>query len=195
MKTMRLAAAAMVMAAVVSARGADTPATAPAKTLVIVKAVYGDLPSGDKSDVTDKVKAMVKDNELSVDATNDNFDDPASGKIKKLQVDYTVDGVKKSKLVPERSTMLISPNAPEPTKLIIKKAVYGDLKGGKTVDVTDLLKGIEVKEAVTITVTSDSFSDPAPDAPEKSLKVDYVLNGVEKSVTVKDGDELNLKAE
>ena len=84
---------------------ADAPA---AKKLVIVKAVYGDLPSGDKTDVTAKVAAMVKDNALSVEATNDNFDDPAEGIEKKLQVDYTVDGVAKTKTVDEGETLNIS---------------------------------------------------------------------------------------
>ncbi len=34
----------------------------------------------------------VKDNALSVDATNDNFTDPVEGVDKKLRVEYTVDG-------------------------------------------------------------------------------------------------------
>jgi hypothetical protein len=76
--------------------------------LVIVKAVYGDLPSGNRTDVTEKVAAMVKDNALSVDATNENFGDPADWCVKKLRVDYTFNGVAKSKTVDERQTLTIS---------------------------------------------------------------------------------------
>lgn len=87
---------------------ADTaPATQKAK-LVIKKAVYGDLPDGDKIDVTEKVAAMVKDDALSVDATNDNFTDPAVGTGKQLKVDYTFDGKEKSKTVNENETLAIS---------------------------------------------------------------------------------------
>ena len=80
----------------------------PAGKLVIVKAVYGDLPDGNKIDVTEKVAAMVKDDALSVQATNDNFTDPADGIVKKLKVDYKFDGVEKSKTVTENDTLTIS---------------------------------------------------------------------------------------
>ena len=87
-----------------SGSGAD----APVAKLVIVKAVYGDLPDGDKMDVTNKVKAMVKDGALSVEANNDNFGDPAEGVVKKLKVDYTFEGKAKSKTVDEGETLTIS---------------------------------------------------------------------------------------
>jgi hypothetical protein len=85
----------------------DAPKAAAPK-LVIVKAEYGDLPDGAKSDVTKKVAEMVKDGELSVDATNDNFGDPAEGVVKKLRVDYTFNGEKKSKTVDENQMLKIS---------------------------------------------------------------------------------------
>ena len=89
---------------------ADTPATttAPKARLVITKAVYGDLPDGGKIDVTKKIADLVKDNALSVAATNDNFTDPAEGVLKKLKVDYTFDGKEKSKTVDENETLAIS---------------------------------------------------------------------------------------
>jgi len=89
-------------------RAADTaPATQKVK-LVVKKAVYGDLPDGAKIDVTEKVAKMVKEDALSVDATNDNFTDPAVGVAKKLTVDYTFDGKEKSKTVNENETLTIS---------------------------------------------------------------------------------------
>ncbi len=58
--------------------------------MVIVKAEYGNLPDGPLADVTRQVAALVKAGALSVDASNDNFGDPAQGKSKKLRVDYRV---------------------------------------------------------------------------------------------------------
>jgi len=79
-----------------------------AARLVIVKAVFGDLPSGRSVDVTKKVAKMVKDGALSVTATTANFTDPAVGVVKKLRVDYIFNGVSKSKTVDENQTLTIS---------------------------------------------------------------------------------------
>jgi hypothetical protein len=89
-----------------SARADD----AAAGKLVITKAFYGDLPDGPKTDVTDKVAAMVKDDKLTVEASNDNFGDPIEGTVKKLKVEYTVNGVAHSKTVNEGETLSISDN-------------------------------------------------------------------------------------
>ena len=95
------------MALADEAAPAATP-KADAPKLVIVKAEYGDLPDGAKTDVTKKVAEMVKQDALSVDATNDNFGDPAAGVGKKLRVEYTFNGAKKSKTVDEGQTLTIS---------------------------------------------------------------------------------------
>ena len=79
-----------------------------APKIVIIKAVYGDLPDGKSSDVTDKVKGMVTKDGLTVDATNDNFGDPVEGTVKKLKVDYEYNGKKNSKTVDENQTLKIS---------------------------------------------------------------------------------------
>ncbi|MCX5655591.1 MAG: DUF3395 domain-containing protein [Planctomycetota bacterium] len=105
--TLALVSCFVIGLASVAILAADAAAPSPSK-LVIVKAEYGDLPSGDKVDVTKKVAEMVKDGALSVEATNDNFTDPAEGTVKKLRVDYTFDGVAKSKTVDEGETLTIS---------------------------------------------------------------------------------------
>ena len=103
-----VAVALVVSLAWSTVKAADTaPATQKAR-LVITKAVYGDLPDGGKIDVTEKVAKMVKDDALSVDATNDNFTDPAVGTGKTLKVDYTFDGKDNSKSVAENETLTIS---------------------------------------------------------------------------------------
>jgi len=75
--------------------------------LVIRKAVYGALPKGPSGDVTEEVAAMVKKNVLSVQATNELFGDTANGIVKKLRVDYTFDGIEKTKTVGENQTLTI----------------------------------------------------------------------------------------
>lgn len=85
-----------------------TIATKPSK-IKIVKAEYGDLPSGTKTDVTAKVQSMVTGHSLSIEASNTNFGDPIEGTGKKLKVEYTFEGgAAKSKEVAEGETLSIS---------------------------------------------------------------------------------------
>ena len=93
-----------------SSKNPDTVPKSGSSRLVIRKAVYGDLPDGGNDDVTLTVAEMVRANALEVTANNDNFGDPASGKIKELRVDYTFDGWKKSVTVQENETLEISPS-------------------------------------------------------------------------------------
>jgi hypothetical protein len=92
---------------VTPAAPAETTRPAARSKLVIKRAIYGALPSGKFVDVTDKVAKMVKDNTLSVEASNAAFGDPASGASKTLRVDYILDGVEKYKAVGERKVLTI----------------------------------------------------------------------------------------
>ena len=164
------------------------PARAEDHKLVITKAVYGDLPSGNSTDVTDKVAAMVKDGKLKVEATNDNFGDPAEGVTKKLKVDYTVDGAAGSKTVEENQTLKVSA---VPPKLAIKKAVYGDLPNGASTDVTQKVVEKAEEDSLTIDASNELFGDPA-EGIVKKLKVDYAFEGKEKSKTVDENTTLTI---
>jgi len=73
--------------------------------IVIRKAVYGDLPDGKQANVTRKVAKLVKGGATSVEASNTNFGDPVQGTAKKLRVDYTINGVARSKTVREKDTI------------------------------------------------------------------------------------------
>ena len=163
-------------------------ADAPAGKLVIVKAVYGDLPDGAKTDVTEKVVAMVKDDALSVVASNDNFGDPAEGAAKKLTVDYTIDGVAKTKTVNEGETLVLSAKAP---KLLIRKAVYGDLPDGAKTDVTEKVQAKVANDSLSVEATNENFGDPAENVAKK-LTVDYTFDGKDGSKTVNEGETLTI---
>ena len=132
-----LLAVLLAVLACLLSRGAWEPAARAADAadakLVVTKAYYGDLPDGAKTDVTDKVAALVKEGRLSVEASNDNFGDPAEGVVKKLRVEYAVDGVARSKTVDEGQTLTVTS---KPSKIVIRKAVYGDLPDGPKADVT-----------------------------------------------------------
>ena len=76
--------------------------------VVIRKAVYGSLPSGAQADVTAKVAELVKGGAVAVDASNDNFGDPANGTTKRLRVEYTTEGVAETKTVNEGESMALT---------------------------------------------------------------------------------------
>jgi len=188
---------ALVTCAWLLAGGVAAAADAAPAKLVIVKAVYGDLPDGAKVVVTEKVAALVKDNALTVDATNDNFTDPAEGVGKKLQVDYTLDGVAGSKTVEENATLTIaaaSAGANPSKKLVIVKAVYGDVPNGASVVVTDKVAAKVKDDALTVDATNDNFTDPA-DGVGKKLVVDYTLDGIPSSKTVEENATLTIAAD
>lgn len=144
----------------------------PAK-LVIVKAVYGDLPDGTKSDMTEKVKGLVNADGLSVAATNENFGDPVEGTVKKLKVEYTLDDAKLEQTVAENETLTISL---KPSKLKIVKALYGDLPDGTKADVTAKVQTMVKDDALSVGATNENFGDPV-DGVVKKLKVEFTFEG------------------
>lgn len=155
--------------------------------LVINSASYGDLDGDKKFDVTAKVAALVKDNSLNVDATNANFGDPVDGVPKQLKVAYTFDGIYRTKTVNEGENLDIS------TRLIVTRAVYGDLAGGATADVTEQVAGLVKKNALSVQATNDNFGDPAGGI-VKHLRVDYTLDGVAMSKTVDENGVIQVAA-
>ena len=188
--------------ACVSARPADikiisASATNPVPRLVIVKAVYGDLSTPDSSvDVTGQVAGMVTNNAVTVDASDDNFGDPASGITKQLKVDFTFDGVPGTKSVYERGKLRISlkdkPDAQTgASRLVIHKAVYGALPNGDSVDVTTIVAGMVHSNSLIFTVNNDDLGDPAT-YQSKQLRVDYMLNGTNESQTIAEGKTLEI---
>jgi hypothetical protein len=162
-------------------------AEAPAAKLVVQVAVYGDLANDKTVDVTRKVADMVKDNSLWVKASAGNFGDPAPNAAKKLKVGYTVDGVYRSKTVDEGEALDIS------TRLVIRKAVYGDLPKGQSADVTEDVAALVQKNSLSVKATNEAFGDPA-NGKVKKLRVDYTFDGKEKSKTVSENETLTIPA-
>ena len=176
-----LAAALCLVVGIASVRSAD----APAAKLVIQVAVYGDLANDKTADVTQKVVGMVKDNSLWIRVSTANIGDPAPGAVKQLRVGYTVDGVYHSKTVDEDDTLDIS------TRLVVRKAVYGDLPKGQFADVTEDVAALVQRNALSVKADNDIFGDPA-EGIVKKLRVDYTFDGKQKSKTVNDNETLTI---
>jgi hypothetical protein len=76
-----------------------------------------------RSDVTAKVSEAVKDNALSIAASNGNFGDPDPGAAKRLVVEYQLGDMTGKKVADENAVLEIQ--GPTGRKLTILKAVYG----------------------------------------------------------------------
>jgi hypothetical protein len=75
-------------------------------------------------------------------------------------------------------------------RLVIRKAVYGDLASHAVVDVTRKVSDW-IEDSLTVEATAENFGDPA-DGIEKQLKVDYTLDGVEGTTTIEEGQLLKI---
>lgn len=98
----------------------------PTGQLEIRRAVYGVLENPQQCvDVTAQLAGMVQDNRLSVEASNRIAGDPAYGIVKRLRVDYTLDGQPRSVTVSENELLEI-PDVGMDTPPVAEVAVAGD---------------------------------------------------------------------
>lgn len=180
------------------------PAGAPRRPaglkLEITQAIYGVL-SGrlpDAVDVTAELRAAVRDNRLSIRASNDIAGDPAPLIVKQLWVQYAVGDRIYTKTVTEGQLLEI----PEPGQgegpLEIRRAIYGvlperpeELGRPGTVDVTDILRAKIVDDTLTVRADNSLAGDPAY-LIVKQLRVDYTLNGEPYTKIVNENEMLTL---
>ncbi len=114
----------------------------------------------DKTDVTSAVAAVVKDNKLSMIASNEVFGDTAPGVPKKLTVEYRIGDEKLKAEATENGRIEIA--SPEGKKLVITKAVYGPADGSKPVNIEDAAEVLDTLPGFTV---------------EHILKADAAVNG------------------
>jgi hypothetical protein len=76
------------------------------------------------------------------------------------------------------------------THLVIRNAVYGDLANDAVVDVTQKVTDW-IEESLPIQATAEDWGDPA-NGVEKQLKVDYTLDGVDRTITIDEGQFLMI---
>ncbi len=113
--------------ALIAAIGAlEPPPTETPARIEIKEAVYG---AGNQTvDVTDRLRAMLRGNGLSVQASNSLAGDPAPRVVKQLRITYTVGGEEKTAVVPENETFELGGAVPEgdPRQVLLIYAL-GDL--------------------------------------------------------------------
>lgn len=83
--------------------------------LAIRKATYGDHSMGVTADVTDLVKARLRDGKVEVPVDNTLLGDPAEGVFKQLRVEYTIGDVELVKRTYEGGTLVITEPKAEST--------------------------------------------------------------------------------
>jgi len=108
----------LVVAAVLSlatGRWAVPEPQPPATRLEIRRAIYEAMDGAGSADVTERVKALVQDGVLSLNANNQVLGgDPTPGHVKRLRVEYTLDGKPYVIVVNENDHLEIPPlSAPE----------------------------------------------------------------------------------
>lgn len=141
-------------------------------------------------DVTNAVRQAVQNNSLTLVVNNDVYGDPAPTVVKKLKVEYTLNGVANTKVLVEYSTLSIHP--PKGVKLAITKATYGDLPNEHAIDVTSVLTGAIQSDKISLPVNNEAFHvDPASGVGKK-LEVNYTVGGKPGKATVGEGETLTL---
>ncbi len=116
----------------------------------IQKAVYGSLPDGPQADVTDKVKALLKDGAVSVDASNANFGDTAPGVVKALRVDYVENGATVSKTAPEGQAIQVGTASTPPAIVDAYEAALAGAQGESKLALIRLLGSAGTAKALAI---------------------------------------------
>lgn len=161
----------------------------------ITKALYGN--GSTTVDVTKSVMSNIKDGNLSLVVSPDslNVTDPAPGQQKILDVAYVINnGKQMSQMVKDNELLMISaPPERRATGLQITKAEYG--YPGNWTDVTDAIQNHIRDGSIKITVgpKSAGIPDPNPNK-QKSLAVQYEINGSPNTVELVDGKTLNISA-
>lgn len=129
--------------------------------VVIKKAVYGHLPDGPKADVTKKLADIVKTGSLEIDVSNDTLGDTAPGVVKKLQLDYSVNGVAKSATADENTKItLASGGMPESCTEKLLEALP-DAKGAARLALLRLVRSSGNAKALAAIRSAAADSDAA----------------------------------
>lgn len=163
--------------------------------LAISSALYG--VGSQTVDVSHAVISHIQEGKLSLVVSPDalNVQDPAPGQVKTLTVNYTINGGS-SNTISEKDGNSLIVNAP-PVRvadgLKIVKAEYG--YSGNFTDVTNALQDQIHNGSINITVSPKSVGIPDPNpAKQKTLQVQYTINGASSSESIIDGKKFRVSA-
>lgn len=163
--------------------------------LTISSATYG--AGSNTVDVTKTVTSKIQDGKLNFVVTPIalNVDDPAPGQLKQLNVSYTINNGKTNTVsAKDNNTVFIdAPPARDASGLQIIKAEYGYV--GNYTDVTDAIQNYLSNGSINLTVSPKAVGIPDPNPnKQKTLNVDYTINGASGSANVVDGQVFSLSA-
>ena len=129
------------------------------KAAVIAPAIPS---AGGTVDVTSQLKAAVKNNALSVVVGNDIAGDPAYNTVKSLRIEYSIDGVKRTRTLAEKETLRIPEAGETPGKLLIQNATYGNLPAKTPTKPTMLVGTRDPAIRVTQELKPAKMTQPTP---------------------------------
>ena len=148
-------------------------------------------------DVTKAVSSHIQEGKLNlvVEASALNIEDPSPGQLKTLTVTYSINGGS-SMTISEKDGNVVSINAPAAqvaSGLQIQKAEYGYV--GNFTDVTDAVQNYISNGSIDILVGFKAVGIPDPNPnKQKTLVVDYSINGAKNSASVVDGKHFKVSA-
>ncbi|MEI7908064.1 MAG: family 78 glycoside hydrolase catalytic domain [Verrucomicrobiota bacterium] len=172
---------------------ADLPSLA---SPVIQSARYESVSGTGFRDVTSQLVALAQSGSLSIVVNNTNFGpDPALKQVKRLRVNYTLNGIPGVKTVAENATFNYPADLPQPVNVAFNNARYESVDGTGSLDVTADLSNRATTGTFTLTVNNTTFgSDPALNH-VKRLRMDYQYNGRPMVKYVAEGAVLNFPAD
>jgi hypothetical protein len=156
----------------------------------VLSALYGVMTD---VDVTDAIRNWLKSGEPSLTATValDGGADPAPNIVKRLKIDYTVNGNPESTTVGEFYPVALPDASAGTPNVVIVKAMFG--VPGPLADVTSEANTLVQGGDSSIRASNDLNNgvDPAPNV-RKNLKITYSVDGVTHSRTVLEGTTLTF---
>lgn len=148
-------------------------------------------------DVTTTVTSHIQDGKINfvVEPSTLNVEDPSPGQVKTLTITYSINGGS-SMTAAVKDGNVVSINAP-PAQLAsglqIQKAEYGYT--GNFTDVTDAVQNYISNGSIDIVVGFNAVGIPDPNPnKQKTLNVDYSINGAKNSANVVDGKHFKVSA-
>src|SRR3954469_19601275 len=158
-------------------------------SLQIKRAIYGW--ENQTADVTSRLNSQVQGDRLNLQVTDENMGgDPAYGHVKKLTVDYSLNGQDRQAVTTQNDTLRISGNNYSENNLQIKRAIYG--WENQTADVTSRLNSRVQGDQLNVQVTDENMGGDPAYGHVKKLTVDYSLNGQDHQAVTTQNDTLHL---
>ena len=179
----------------------DNLPSEPLSNLKIIKAEYGTFLQEGLIDITDKVQAELKENQLDFSASRQFCDcDPAMGYVKEFRLEYQLGDKINQITAAEKEQVLIKGGEKE---LKVIRALFGKFKpetkgvpkNFKTYEVTDKINALVNSGNRTILVNEKLIEGKTIDGDKRSLKITFSTDGEERALFIPEGQFLNLSQE